>query len=332
MRRFGFSTGAIAKGNFRRALSLLRETEIEVVELSALRMDELEPLISAIPELDLDRYSFVSLHAPSQFTAESEAAVIESLACVARFGFPVVVHPDVVFTPKLWRPLGDTLLIENMDKRKPTGRNVRELRKIFDSLPTARFCFDIGHARQVDPSMTEAAMLLDEFGDRLAEVHMSEVTTASRHDPISFNAVMAFRTVARNIPETTPIILESLIDDGQSDMHTEIERAHEALLSTTVDEMLRRAIANRRLVRISYHSKDRIVEPHDYGIQKGIVRLLAYQVGGESSGSLPNWRWFDVRDIASVELLETQFAGGRGASSGKHHKWDQLFLRVTPAA
>jgi hypothetical protein len=76
--------------------------------------------------------------------------------------------------------------------------------------------------------MTEATLLLNAFGDRLVEVHMSEVNTASRHDPISPNAVTAFSAVAEFIPEDVPIILESLIDHGQSDVQTELQQAHNA--------------------------------------------------------------------------------------------------------
>jgi hypothetical protein len=144
-----------------------------------------------------------------------------------------VVHPDTIFTPPLWEPLGEKLLIENMDKRKPVGRTVLEMKKVFGMLPAARFCFDIGHARQVDPSMTEASLLLRAFKDRLAEIHMSEVNTASRHDPISWNAVLAFRSVAKYITEDIPIILEPLIDKGQSDIEAEINRAREALCDLT---------------------------------------------------------------------------------------------------
>ena len=125
--------------------------------------------------------------------------------------------------------MGDRLLVENMDRRKPIGRNVRELRQIFDWLPEARFCFDIGHARQVDPSMTESSLLLGAFGDRLAEVHISEVNTASRYDPISPNAIIAFQSVAKHIPEEVPIVLETLIDKGQSEIQREVQRAREAL-------------------------------------------------------------------------------------------------------
>lgn len=75
--------------------------------------------------------------------------------------------------------------------------------------------------------MTEAVLLLQAFHDRLAEVHMSEVNTASRHDPLSANAVMAFGSVMAAISEEVPIILEALIDQGQSDVQTEIHRANE---------------------------------------------------------------------------------------------------------
>jgi hypothetical protein len=229
MRRIGFSTGALARGDFWLALSLLRSHRIEIVELSALRIEELTPLILALPQLDLQYFSFVSIHAPSRFTQDLELSVVNQLSSLTERGYPVVVHPDVIFTPPIWMRLGDRLLIENMDKRKPIGRNVRELRVMFELLPAARFCFDIGHARQVDPSMTEAFLLLDEFRTRLAEVHMSEVNTASRHDPISRNAVKAFRSIAASIPEEIPVILEPLIDNGQSDIETELQRARDAL-------------------------------------------------------------------------------------------------------
>ena len=79
--------------------------------------------------------------------------------------------------------------------------------------------------------MTEASLLLKAFGDRLVEVHMSEVNTASRHDPISLNAVMAFSAIAASIPEEVPIILEPLIDQGQSDVQTELRRAYDTFAS-----------------------------------------------------------------------------------------------------
>lgn len=229
MHRIGFSTGALARGDFRAALVLLKRHGIEAVELSALRAAELQPLVEAIPTLDLTQFSFVSIHVPSRFSPEQEGLVLERLSWLAAQDYPLVVHPDVIYTSKEWRKLGDKLLIENMDRRKPVGRTVGELAPFFELLPEARFCFDVGHARQVDPSMTEASLLLIAFADRLAEIHISEVNTASRHDPISTNAMHAFSAVLTEVPENTPIIIESLIDEGQSDIETEISRARGAL-------------------------------------------------------------------------------------------------------
>ena len=78
-------------------------------------------------------------------------------------------------------------------------------------------------------------------------------------------------------------------------------------------------------------NKDRIVEPHDYGEHNGTVKLLTYQVGGSSTGPLPDWRWMETNLISDAELLDQTFAGGHPTASGKHHKWDKLFLRLKPA-
>src|SRR5260370_42225357 len=125
MRPIGFSTGAIARGDFRRALHLMRASGLNTVELSALRTDELEPLLAALPTLDLGAFNFVSIHAPSRFDRKDEPAIVRAL--INSTGtFPIVVHPDVLFTPELWAPFNGRLLIENMDKRKPIGRTVAE--------------------------------------------------------------------------------------------------------------------------------------------------------------------------------------------------------------
>src|SRR6266851_112273 len=100
--------------------------------------------------------------------------------------------------------------------------------------------------------------------------------------------------------------------------------------ASNVDEALRAAIEQKRLIQLFYRNKSRIVEPHDYGVHKGSVKLLGYQVGGFSSGRLPNWRWMEVNSISDIHLLNRTFPGGRPNPSGKHHEWDQLFLRVKP--
>jgi hypothetical protein len=94
-------------------------------------------------------------------------------------------------------------------------------------------------------------------------------------------------------------------------------------------QLLYSTIQNKRLIRFKYKNKERIVEPHDYGVQKGIQRLLSWQIGGKSSGRIPGWRWFDVSETQDLEVLEKSFAGNREVA-GQHHKWDKIFIRVAP--
>ena len=98
------------------------------------------------------------------------------------------------------------------------------------------------------------------------------------------------------------------------------------------DPMLMEAIENRRMIRLNYHRKNRMLEPHYHGILNGSVQLLGYQVAGSSNRPLPKWIQIKVNEITDLELLDQTFPGGRANVSGKHRKWDKLFVRVKPAA
>ena len=85
------------------------------------------------------------------------------------------------------------------------------------------------------------------------------------------------------------------------------------------------------MMRLFYHGKERILEPHDHGILNHSVQLLAYQVDGESTRPLPNWTLMKVEEMDDITLLNRTFPGGRPTASGNHIKWDKLFIRVKPA-
>lgn len=226
-RPIGFSTGAVALSDFGGALVALDRPLVTAVELSALRVAELPALVDTVPVLDLHRYGYVSVHAPSRFSAADEKSVVRAMRGFAERGWPIILHPDTVHDWSAWSEFGPLLLIENMDKRKPIGRTATELAQVFARLPAARLCFDIAHARQFDGSMTEAYRILRSFGDRVAEVHISEVSSSSTHERISRYAASAFRQVARLIPEDAPVIIESRVTPEQ--IESEIEMAQGAL-------------------------------------------------------------------------------------------------------
>jgi hypothetical protein len=221
MRLVGYSTGAIALGDFSRALTLLGAYNFQAVELSALRIAEVEPLLRALPSLSLDRYKYISFHAPSAFREDEEEHLISLLSKLPA-AWPIVLHPDAIYRASRWTSLAARLAIENMDRRKNTGRSVSELKKIFELLPQARMCFDLGHARQVDPSMIGAYQLLTAFAERIVQLHVSEVDTLNRHDVISRAAEMAFFQVRRFIPKAAAVILESRVQE--KDISREAEK------------------------------------------------------------------------------------------------------------
>ena len=233
MRKIGFSTGAVAYGDFEKALRVLAASSLACVELSALRISEVRVLVDAIPHLRLTEYSYISFHAPSSYSESDEAWLTDLLYLHIPEAWPIVVHPDAICDLTLWKRFGRRIAIENMDRRKPIGRNVRELQLIFEKLPDARLCFDLGHSRQCDSSMTDAFLMLTAFRGKLAQIHLSEVNSESQHEAMSYGAKLAFQQVASLIPEELPIILESRVNPKQID--NEVEIAREALFTTHFD-------------------------------------------------------------------------------------------------
>lgn len=207
----GFSTGSLAKGDFKMALEMLSDhPRVTAVELSALREAELPGLIANLPLLNLSQFKYISVHAPSKLFNHSEDSIIEQLQQITGKSISVIVHPDIITNFSKWKGLGTFLCIENMDKRKPVGQTANDLCRIFEKLPDATFCLDLAHAKQVDPTMVECATMLRVFKDRISQFHISDVTSNSAHVPINVEAIKSFRKVAQLIPtKDIPFIIES---------------------------------------------------------------------------------------------------------------------------
>src|SRR5262249_32741259 len=232
MRMIGFSTGALARNDYRLALRMMADKEVNAVELSALRQEELQPLVEDLDNLDLGKFRYIAFHAPSLLEPAFESTAIQLLERVALRGWPIVVHPNAMHDPAVWAHFDSLLCIENMDKRKPIGQTAVDLVKMFEVLPLASFCFDIGHARQVDPTMSEATAILQRCRKRLKQLHVSEVNTQSKHDPLSLESMLAFQRVASLIPDDAPVILESRVDEAH--ISEEVGRALESLTPNAI--------------------------------------------------------------------------------------------------
>jgi hypothetical protein len=230
MRPLGFSTGALAKSDFRRGIALQKQCGVTAIELSALRDHELQPLVQALPTLELDEFEYVSFHAPSRLSTLGEDDVISWLLQLPE-AWPIVVHPEIVRTAPKWRPFGRRLCLENMDNRKTSGRTVDEMRTLFALLPEASFCLDVGHARQIDPTMTVALMMLTEFNARLVQLHVSEVGPFGEHLPVRVLATIAFQRIAHRVPDETAVIIESVV--AEEEMERELTTVSELFSAHT---------------------------------------------------------------------------------------------------
>ena len=59
--------------------------------------------------------------------------------------------------------------------------------------------------------MTETRQMLRRFGDRLRQVHISEIDAEGHHERLSLATILASQSIASLINDDVPIIIESMI-------------------------------------------------------------------------------------------------------------------------
>lgn len=150
-------------------------------ELAALGEPELPTLVDWLSERPSLPFAYLSLHAPSKHRAMGERELVALLERAASAVDAIVLHPDVIDDHAVWRQLGRTLVIENMDPRKDDGQTAESLERHFSLLPDAGLCFDVAHAYAVDPTLSEGHEILDRFGGRLRHLHVSALDAANHH-------------------------------------------------------------------------------------------------------------------------------------------------------
>jgi len=155
------------------------------VELAALSEPELPSLIRYLAERPVLPFQYLSLHAPSKAREMSELELIDLLHGLSPRVDAIVVHPDTLVDVEAWGKLGRRLVLENMDTRKALGQTAESLADYFDVLHEARLCFDVAHAWAVDPTMAEGEAILDRFGARLRQLHISSLDAEQHHVPLT---------------------------------------------------------------------------------------------------------------------------------------------------
>ena len=206
----GCSTGYMTdlRGRWDELVDLAASTSSFAVELSAISESELRPLLAFLASGVALPFHFTSVHAPSKGRTMSEAELVALLVQLPGWVDAIVVHPDTIVEPEHYLALGRTLVIENMDLRKKSGRTADELAPLFDALPDAGLCFDIAHARNVDPAMRVGAEILERYADRVRHVHISSLDESSHHVPLTPTDAAAFEPLLARCRDV-PWILEA---------------------------------------------------------------------------------------------------------------------------
>jgi hypothetical protein len=176
--RYGIATGAFEaeRDEWEDAIARTAREGWPYIELTAFGASRLD-LLQHIDTASLAPFSRVSIHAPTKgYTAEGLVAEIEAIP----FAADVVLHPDV------WRDepiaqLGERAVFENMDVNKPFGRWTAELADVFRRFPQAGFCLDVAHVWTNDRSLALGHELLDAFGGRLRQLHVSGIEPDGTH-------------------------------------------------------------------------------------------------------------------------------------------------------
>jgi hypothetical protein len=172
-------------------------------ELSAISEHELPSLLAYLQLNPVLPFRYVSVHGPSKQRRLGERELVERLASLPPWIDAIVMHPDTIEDPSLYRLLGRRLVLENMDSRKDDGQTAAQLDVHFRALPDAGLCFDIAHAKSIDATMREGEAILDAYATRLRHVHISSLDEDSHHVPLTDEDELLYPTLlgkCRDVP------------------------------------------------------------------------------------------------------------------------------------
>jgi hypothetical protein len=208
----GMSTGLFDEQDWSGRVARATGWSRAAIELGAYTPAALDSAVAFLRRSPLP-IDYLSLHLPFALDDGGEERLVGRLEGLESRVAGVVQHPDVLTAPALLAPLGRRLALENMDARNP-GRDVAELEPHFRVLPEASLCLDVAHVKTIDPELKVAHELLDTFGTRLREVHISGIDEQCNHLPLDADAVDSFADVLRRC-RGVPWILESLPADAK---------------------------------------------------------------------------------------------------------------------
>ncbi len=159
----------------------------------------------------LASFARVSLHAPVGIEPREAVDAILRLPLDG----DVVLHPDVYAGDDAAARLGGRAVFENMDVNKPFGRLAPDLDETFARFPSAGFCLDVAHVWTNDRTLALGHELLDVFGDRLRQLHVSGIEPDGTHRPTTEADLDLYRPLLDRC-EGVPWIFEAVLAPGRA--------------------------------------------------------------------------------------------------------------------
>src|SRR5262245_23422976 len=202
----GIATGAfiVERDEWRASVAKAAAVGYRYLELTAITLERLDRLLPFLAEQSdvLKPFERVSIHAPAAEARESTNAVIVELARL-NHGFDVVLHPDVFKDEPSVLLLGSRAVFENMDCQKDFGRATSDLEGVFGTFADAGFCLDVAHVWTNDRTLRLAHELIDNFGHRLRQLHVSGIDDDGTHRPTTRDDLRLYEPVlarCRHVP------------------------------------------------------------------------------------------------------------------------------------
>lgn len=198
----GTGAGVAVRDDWATALAWVRADRWRAVELTAITGQLFDSLLPYLEHEDaVADFERVSVHAPVVFSTDGEV-VVAQLATLPDVVDAIVVHPWTLPHAALVA-LGGSVVVENMDVGKSDGKTPEQLERVFEELPDAGFCLDVAHVWTVDRTMALGHRLLDAFGSRLRQLHVSGIEPDGRHRTTTRADMDAYAPVldrARHVP------------------------------------------------------------------------------------------------------------------------------------
>ena len=231
MKKVGFNTGVMYKTIYpisNKMLDICFKIAPEHLEVSCHSMKEMGDL-SKLHIRKLLKLGSLSIHAPChgiRYGNNKETRLvfneIEKLSQKVKIE-NVVFHPDLIDDVIIFERCEFTKSVENMDWRKERYKNTEELAEFFEKTDF-KFTLDINHVFTNDKTLKLANELVEHFGERLIEVHISGFETF--HEPIFVTKQDQIIQKVKKLE--VPFVIESTCA-SQGEMKKEFEYIKERL-------------------------------------------------------------------------------------------------------